>query len=345
MRWAVVAAVVLLLGLVTLAALRESEKQELRAPLADDTACNGHPSLCDRRLDEVALPATHNSMSAASEPGWFFASHERGIREQLEFGIRGFLIDVYYGIRVQRGVRTDLFHDRDRDELVAKYGEEFVAASDRMVESMGSAESGARRAIYMCHGFCELGATPLDETLRLFREFLDTHPREILVIMIQDEVPAADVAADFEAAGLARYAYTHHPGSQFPTLREMIERGERLLVMAENDGSGPDWYHAGFELTQETPYSFKSAGEFSCRPNRGRPDSPLFLLNHWIERVTPSPTDADAVNRYDVLLKRALTCQSQRGMTANLVAVNFYARGDVMKVVQMLNGIDGSYRE
>jgi hypothetical protein len=33
--------------------------------------CNGHVELCDRRLDQVVLPATHNAMSAADQSGWF----------------------------------------------------------------------------------------------------------------------------------------------------------------------------------------------------------------------------------------------------------------------------------
>ena len=115
---------------------------------------------------------------------------------------------------------------------------------------------------------------------------------------------------------------------------------KRLLVMAENDGSGPDWYHAAFELVQDTPYSFASPEEFSSQRNRGRPDSPLFLLNHWIEKVTPSPGDADKVNRYDVLLRRGLEFEQVRRNIPNLVAINFYARGDLLQVVDTLNGVE-----
>ncbi len=111
-----------------------------------------------------------------------------------------------------------------------------------------------------------------------------------------------------------------------------------MLVMAENDGSGPAWYHPGFVLTQETPYSFASAEELSCRPNRGLPDSPLFQLNHWIEKLTPSIADAEQLNRFDVLLRRALFCQQERGMVPNLVAVNFYTRGELLRAVDVLNG-------
>ena len=65
-------------------------------------------ALCDRPLDEVVLPATHNSMSAPL-PGWYSAEQERPIRGQLDDGIRGLLLDTHYGDRLPSGrVRTVL---------------------------------------------------------------------------------------------------------------------------------------------------------------------------------------------------------------------------------------------
>jgi len=63
-----------------------------------DRACNGSEALCDRRLDQVAFAATHNSMSAADQPAWRFTQQEMGISAQLEAGIyfyeQGDLLDV-----------------------------------------------------------------------------------------------------------------------------------------------------------------------------------------------------------------------------------------------------------
>jgi hypothetical protein len=319
--------------------LGERPEQRLFAIESEPDRCNGRALLCDRTLPEVALPTTHNSMSAADEPGWFFASHEGSIADQLTFGVRGFLIDVYFGVPVERGVRTDVFHADDREALVERYGEEFVAARDRVAESLGIADPSVEREVFLCHGFCELGATSFAETLDVFKQFLESHPREVIILFIEDHIPADAVAGVFEQVGLDRYAHTHGPGDGWPTLEEMIERDQRMLVMAENDGSGPAWYHPGFVLTQETPYSFASAEELSCRPNRGLPDSPLFQLNHWIEKLTPSVADAEELNRFDVLLRRALFCQQERAMIPNLVAVNFYSRGELLRAVDVLNGV------
>ena len=45
------------------------------------------------------------------------------------------------------------------------------------------------------------------------------------------------------------------------------------------------------------------------------------------------------MNAYDPLLRRARECQRLREHLPNLLAVNFYQRGDVFKVVDTLNGV------
>ena len=96
----------------------------------------------------------------------------------------------------------------------------------------------------------------------------------------------------------------------------MIRSGRRVLVLAEDRTTGaPPWYHQGFDLVQETPYTFTSLAALrapsSCRPNRGTPNSPLFQLNRWVERVNPSPGLAGKVNAERVLLPRALPLRAR----------------------------------
>ena len=300
------------------------------------TACNGHAALCDRPLDEVAFAATHNSMSAASE-GWFFAAHRDGIAEQLEHGIRGLLIDVWFGYPSIGGVATELL-GKDRETMVELYGAEVVEARESIAAGLGPRED---RELYLCHGFCEVGATPLREALRDIRRFLATQPGEVVVVVIQDEAPSEDIAAAFAEAGLDRYAYAH-PGrtAPWPTLGELVGRNERLVVMTEHADRAPvPWLHRGFELMQETPFSFRSVDDLSCEPNRGPVDAPLFLVNHWIEDISPTPADAELLNAREVLLPRLEQCEAERGLAPNLVAVNFYRSGDLLAVVDEINGV------
>jgi hypothetical protein len=90
----------------------------------------------------------------------------------------------------------------------------------------------------------------------------------------------------------------------------------------------------------ETPYTFHEPEQFSCRPNRGTPRGGLFLINHWIETTpTPRPSNAQIVNRRDVLVRRARQCQRERGMTPSILAVDFAGIGDVVGAARELNGL------
>jgi hypothetical protein len=116
-----------------------------------------------------------------------------------------------------------------------------------------------------------------------------------------------------------------------------------VLVMGETtDGSVP-WLHPQYEgLVQETPYEFLTpaalADPASCNPNRGVAGSPLFLMNNWVQTTpAPRPTLADEANARRALLERAHRCEAQRGRPINLLAVDFYDRGDLLGAVAELN--------
>jgi hypothetical protein len=172
------------------------------------------------------------------------------------------------------------------------------------------------------------------------REFLVANPGEVVILVIQDEgVTPADVAACFEESGLLDLVYAGPVVKPWPTLGEMVINDERVVVFAENQWEGVPWYHGAFETFQETPYQFKTPEEFSNQAGRGGKNGSLLLMNHWIETTpTPLPSNAEIVNAYDFLLKRALACKKERRMMPNLVAVDFYRTGDLMQVVDALNG-------
>ncbi len=304
-------------------------------------ACNGSPNLCDRRLNEVAFATTHNSMAAADISEWMFPNQERGIRGQLEDGVRGFLIDIHYGVHAEDVIKTMIENEEvSRQKYEATLGKEGVEAAMRIRDRLIGKEEG-EPDVYLCHGFCELGAMPFVKALEEMKDFLVAHPNEVLIIVIQDEgVKPADVAACFAKSGFDKFVYRGSIKPPWPTLREMIESDERVLVFAENNAEGVPWYHPVFDAFQETPYGFKTPAEFSNAPNRGGKKGSLLLMNHWIESTpAPLPSNAEIVNSYDFLLKRARACRKERGMMPNLVAVDFYRTGDLFRVVRKLNGI------
>jgi hypothetical protein len=323
------------------------------APAATPTACNGFTALCGRPLNDVALAATHNSMASVTIPTFLFGQQDGTIADQLDFGIRGLLIDTYYGDKVNGGVRTDLESLPKRETAERELGAPAVNAALRIRSRLDRRGKG-RRGIYLCHGFCEIGAVSLSSALTDLRSFLVSHPDAVLVVINQDEgVSPANIRRAFERAGLLDLVYRGPLGraGSFPTLRKMIDSDQRLVVMAENDAGDIPWYHLAYRSAlQETPYRFRSTAGLtdpsrlagSCRPNRGPDSAPLFLLNNWVD-TTPVPraSNADVVNARRALLTRSRTCQRIRHRLPNLLAVDFFRRGDVLGVVNALNGVGG----
>jgi hypothetical protein len=343
-RLAVPLIALLLIGAAVTAYFGTGGVTTAAAPVA--TGCNGSDELCDRPLDEVVLPATHNAMSVPL-PGWYSSEQERPIADQLADGIRGLLIDTHYADRLSNGrLRTDFANNEKLHQ--DGVSPDAVAAAKRIRDRLGFSGKG-ERGMYLCHTFCELGATPLGAVLDDLRDFLVSHPGAVVVVINQDYVTPADFVSAVDDAGLGDLVYRGPTSGNWLTLRQMIDRNQRVVFLAENHAGAAPWYQLAYKkITEETPYHFSKVAQLttaanllaSCEPNRGPDEAPMFLINHWITTAPiPLPSQASEVNAYKPLLARARECESLRRHLPNLLAVNFYRRGDLFRVVDELNGV------
>jgi hypothetical protein len=295
----------------------------------------------------VALATTHNSMNAAAD-GFLHPSQDSGIETQLEDGVRGFLIDAFLGSPRPAGdeqvVYTDV-SDRKLAQLVKSAGDEPAQQALGLRAQVGPPPADAPRDVYLCHQFCELGAVLFSEVVDQLHRFLEANRGEVVVVLIQDELAADELLPVLKDGGLEPFLATLDPGLPLPTLGSMVDSGRRLVVALENGDLGPaipNAFQGG--LVQEVPYRYRSVAAFedpqSCRPHRGSAQAPLLLLNHWVS--PPSPELAAEANTEEVLLTRADRCAGERGQPVNLVAVDFYERGDLLPTVAALNARLGS---
>jgi len=321
-------------------------------PLAiETTGCNGSEALCDRPLNKLAIPATHNAMSSVTNEDWLFGQQDAGFADQLRDGIRGLLIDAHYGQPTASGrVKTDLSNIQggERADYAKEIGDKALNAALRIRDRLVNSPTTGPRQVYLCHKFCELGSIPIDTAFKQYRDFLAANPDEVLVLVIEDAVKPEDIADAVKRTGLIDYVYKGSL-SPLPTLQEIIDSGGRAVMFAEKDaGHGKfPWYHEAYDkLVQETPYTFKKPSALtdpkqlaaSCEPNRGPDDAPLFLLNNWVDTTPlPKPSNGEKVDSEDALLRRIHVCQRIRHVKANLIAVDFYREGDLFDVVKKLN--------
>ena len=291
-----------------------------------EPACNGHVELCDRPYDEVTFVATHNSM-ATSFNGWLLPASDVSMRQQLNDGVRALLIDTHY------------WQDADVVAKRLQEGESFspevVALLIGLLSRFGPAPSGT----YLCHVTCWVGAVPLADALTEVRLFLEENRNDVVTLIIEDAVSAADTEIAFDQAGLTPFLFVHEPGEPWPTLGEMIGSRRRLVVMAEQGSPPPAWYGNAWDVMQETPFDPRDISELSCAEGRGSSENSLFLMNHWINLTPPDRVDAAMMNSREFIVSRARQCERERGLRPNFVAVNFHRQGDVFGAIDALNAL------
>ena len=281
--------------------------------------CNGQKILCQEPFNEVVLAGAHNAMSTQSL-GWILPNQSIAIPDQLHFGIRALLIDTHYG--------------RLRD--------------DGVVVNSSAGDPGTRT--YLCHVYCQLGASRLAPMLRQIRRFLRYRPNNVLLIDNEDYISPAAFARAMRRSGLLDFVY-RGPTDRWPTLRQMIRSKQQVVMLADNDAGNYDWYHRTYQgLLQETPYTFPMPDELtdpanwkaSCGPNRGDVTGSMFLMNHWSPPTAPPVPDlakSAEVNARSVIVGRAEKCAEVRGRLPSIIAADQVTAGGLLGAVRDLNAI------
>ena len=325
------------------AALVLHEKGPITLAAAPAAGCNGQDSLCDKRLNEVLWPGTHNSMAAADVAGWSIPDQRRSIARQLDDGIRLFLLDPHYGRVLSTGrVQTDFQAEgRNANKVAAELSPDALAAVDRLGVNL-TASSGARgqKEVFLCHTVCELGATRFTEALATMRTFLRAHPSTVLMMILENYVTDEDLQRAFATTKTEDYAVTLKRGEPLPTLRRLIDDDRRLVVFTEEPPTGSvPWLNDAFTWIQDTPLGNRSAEQLAtkCTRYRGTADSPFLMLNNWVERFPPSPTANRPAQTTGFLNARIARCAAKRDMPVSLIATDFYEQGDLVGVAKAHN--------
>lgn len=193
--------------------------------------------------------------------------------------------------------------------------------------------------LLLCHGSCGFGSSDATAQLSGIVSFLNEHPNDVMAFIFQDGVDAADMATLVQTSGLADMAMLPPADGEWPTLRELIGRGQRVLLTVESGRTLTPVIQPAWDVYLDTPYSFGSVQEFSCELNRGRQSNGLFLMNHWVSNPLPDPFFAPEANSYTVLLARAQACAAEQSRLPNVIAVDFVDIGDAVEVVGVLNGV------
>ncbi|NGN68517.1 hypothetical protein G5C51_32045 [Streptomyces sp. A7024] len=298
---------------------------ELASGPADRRPCNGSVELCDRPYDRVVQIGTHNAMATVAD-GFLGAHQDPSITGQLDMGVRALMLDTH---RWETG-----------RELLPANAMISTGTRRTLVKAVDDVVS-KRKGAWLCHGPCRLGATRLTTQLRELRRWMDAHPRDVVTLVVQDDVSAAETRRAFRAAGLDDYLRKPPaPGAAWPTLGEMADSGRRLVVFPESADGPMPWYRNFYSYAVETPYEATDAESLTCEPARGGDDrsKKIFLLNHFVTREGGADrAEAARVNAAKVIEARARVCARARGRLPTIIAVNHVTLGDAMAAARRLN--------
>lgn len=328
------ASFLLLFSIVAGAWFSTSNARE-KSTLNEERKCNGFAELCDKPLNEVAFLGAHNAMSTAADPGWLFYEQTKSIPAQLDYGVRALLVKTHYGIPTAVNViGSNLVVTDSIAELTINPIDQDDQYSDEQQERAKQLQASVKvdpnlRDVYLCHVYCEYGATKFTTALGYTRQFLVANPDNVIMWFIGDYVSKADTEKALREAKLLDRVWFYDPTQPLPTLGQLIDSNRNIIMLSEFSGAPPDWNVRGYGIFQDTPYTFRKDSELytpgsprytgdlsvngpvvttepgpdgtekwtttwaglpSCAPNRGTPTSPLFQINHWITPAGSAPT-------------------------------------------------------
>ena len=175
-------------------------------------------------------------------------------------------------------------------------------------------------------------ASTLDE----IRGFLERNPSEVLIVILESSVDPAEVEREFMEADLEPYLAVLDRGRPLPTLRRMISSGAPGRVRRggrRSRGLVP----ARVPLCRRHTHPLGAEFRRVVRAGPRRARQPALLLNHWVDRFPPSPSANRRISDRESLLTRVRNCRRRRGAMPNLIAVDFYGSGAVLRIARELN--------
>ncbi|GAX25139.1 hypothetical protein FisN_10Lh344 [Fistulifera solaris] len=287
------------------------------APLSQDTTCNGLSNLCDISVSDILFATMHNAHADRSVSP-LFPNQNQNWQAGLEAGIRGLNMDLGFC----------------------------------------STQNGT--VLAFMHTTCVIGFSEAYSLLKELHQWLTDHPNEVILMPLQIENSGAqpvriveDVAPLFErivdtnGKSMAERLYAYE-GETWPTLREMIDVDQRILLFFYNTDETcesiqcPRGFHDWFAYAAETEFVFDSVDAIqqdaarACGITRGGSGTRDFYgVNVFLE--IPNPDASAILHQADFLSSHLEECSQQSGLSPNLVIVDFWDEGDLMQVVNDRN--------
>lgn len=292
----------------------------LSLPLLAQAQKTALPVPLDKPLNQLTWTATHNAFAHST---YIARNQDKDIRTQLDDGVGALMLDLW--------------------------------------------EHEGR--VYLCHTAC---TSLINTRIRTFADVLNAdilphlrnRPNAILTLFLEDYVSPDKVQAELDAvSGLAGMTFdpSQWPDSrEWPTIGQLVARGQRLLIFTGSRSIAGDYNVPGGKATfmfgqDGTVENYWSLGDtifehdWSCRTRwghipldakhvdfRGKSWPPLFVMNqfHGLSQTLHARSDNNLSNLW---MRVESQCRAPSGKTPNFIAVDFYHQGDALEYAATLN--------
>lgn len=339
-----------------------------------------HEQLLNKRFNEVSFAATHNGQSHADSA---VQNQSLTLTQQFEQGIRATKIHVWYDKDEKGNCVPFVCHGVTKDMLNGSYLEKIVEKVPRMFQGWArdalrelepinelvrdackaayGDSDGSKGVIQFRHCILDPSRRPLSTLLGEVKQFLVKHPQEILTIILEDHTNNPDqIAADFKAHGLDSLVHTQNLTKEWPTLREMVQSGKRLVVLFHGKDDTMHekhpWLHPIWLYCWDTAWEFQEPGHLNdpskdIMPKRGQKAyndrhkgvrNKLFIVHHFVTPMTGGcKKDAKKVNKKAFLQSRLDRLAKSAGQKPNIVQIDFFeqSQSDVLDLIHEINGV------
>ncbi|KAI8645274.1 PLC-like phosphodiesterase [Parasitella parasitica] len=280
--------------------------------------CNGYAELCDKPYNTLTYVLTHNSYGYEANPA---ANQACPVNTQLTDGVRSLKLSA---IKTSNATTATISAD----------------------------------SIQLCHTSCSiLDAGAAVHTLKVIADWVKNNPNEVVTIMWNNlgEFTTDAFAAAYNASGLTDYAYIQESGNYtWPTLSQMITSGKRVVNFMDEgtNTTALPWLLPEWNFVFETPYNNHNETAFNCVIDRPyephNPTEVMYVMNHFLYGTLtlgatvieiPQKGTANITNGDSSLLKQAETCSQTFGRQPNFLEIDFYNKGDALKIAAQLNNV------
>ncbi|MGQ7867853.1 LamG-like jellyroll fold domain-containing protein [Sunxiuqinia sp. sy24] len=181
-------------------------------------------------------------------------------------------------------------------------------------------------------------SSPFIEQLILIRKHLESRPDKILTLFLDFNVNANELTKIVEESGIHPYLYIHDDDDEWPTLKNMVETGKRVVIfMMQEHRNSPDWLHYVWDYSVEPYFSILEAPDFIGEFLKGDPKNNLLIYNDYnFPKRAGRPDDSffnTTQNPY--LIEHVKNVWKSTGKTPNFIMLDRYQSWIIQVLYQL----------